>query len=119
MPNAKQHAIVGAAVGAGAWYLYCLFTERPLDLGELLLAGGGGAVVGLLPDVFEPATHPNHRSTLHSYACAGLLSYGTKCLWENPAVGGDQKMQWTICCLSYLSHLIADGQTPKGLPLIC
>src|SRR5436853_182695 len=73
----------------------------PLDLGEILLAGSGGAVVGLLPDVFEPAIHPNHRSTLHSYACAGLLSYGTKCLWENPALGRDQKMQWTICCLSY------------------
>ena len=60
MPNAKQHAIVGAAVGVGAWYLYCRFSERPLDLGELLLAGGACALVGLLPDVFEPAIHPNH-----------------------------------------------------------
>jgi inner membrane protein len=118
MPNAKQHAIVGAAVGVGAWYLYCRFSERPLDLGELLLAGGACALVGLLPDVFEPAIHPNHRSTLHSYACAGLLSYGTKRVWENPILSRDQKMQWSVCVLGYLSHLIADGQTAKGLPLI-
>jgi inner membrane protein len=119
MPSAKQHAIVGAAVGVGAWYLYCRLTERPLDLGEFLLAGGACAVVGLLPDVFEPAIHPNHRSILHSYACAGLLGYGTKRVWENTTLSRDQKMQWSVCVLGYLSHLIADGQTAKGLPLIC
>jgi inner membrane protein len=119
MPNAKEHAIIGAAVGLGAWCLYCRFTERSLNLGDLLLAGCAGAVVGVLPDVFEPAIHPNHRSILHSYACGGLLSYGTKRVWENPTLNQDQKMQWTVCALSYLGHLVADGQTPKGLPLIC
>ena len=84
----------------------------------VLLAGGACAVVGLLPDVFEPAIHPNHRSILHSYMCAGLLSYGTKWVWENPTLDRDQKMHWSVCVLGYLSHLIADGQTPKGLPLI-
>jgi inner membrane protein len=119
MPNAKQHALVGAVVGVGAWFLYCRFTERVVDFGEFLVAGGAGAGIGLLPDIFEPAIHPNHRGILHSYACAGLLAYGTNRVWENPEVGRDQKMQWTICSLCYLSHLIADGQTPKGLPLIC
>lgn len=119
MPNAKQHALLGAAVGLGAWYLYCRLTERTLDFGEFLLAGGAGACVGLLPDLLEPAVHPNHRGILHSYASAGLLSYGTKRIWENPEISRDQKMQWTIGSLCYLSHLIADAQTPKGLPLIC
>jgi inner membrane protein len=119
MPNAKQHAILGAAVGLGAWYLYCRLTERPLDLGEFLLAGGAGAAFGLLPDLLEPAVNPHHRGLLHSYACAGLLSYGTKRVSENPTLHRDQKIQWTICSLSYLSHLLADGQTPMGLPLLC
>jgi inner membrane protein len=119
MPNAKEHAIIGTAVGLGAWYLYCRYIERPLDLGEFLLAGGVGAVVGLLPDALEPAVNPNHRGLVHSYACAGFLSYCTKRIWEDPALSRDQKMQWTICSLAYLSHLFADGQTPKGLPLIC
>ena len=118
MPNAKRHAAIGAAVGVGAWFLYCHFTQRGLDFGEFLLAGAAGAGVGLLPDVFEPALHPNHRGLLHSYTCAGFLGYGTKRVWENPALNSDQKIQWTICSLAYLSHLFADGQTPKGLPLL-
>lgn len=119
MPNAKQHAAIGAGVGLGAWFVYCRLTNREMKFWEFALAGSAGAGVALLPDLFEPAIHPNHRSWLHSYACAGLLGYGTKRVWENPALGREQKIQWTICCLSYLSHLVADGHTPKGLPLLC
>src|SRR5262249_7681570 len=111
MPNMKQHALLGAAIGLGAWYLYRRFTDRPLCMGEFLLVSGSGAIVGILPDVFEPAVHPNHRGLLHSYACAGLLSYGTQRIWKDPTLSRDQKMRWTICSVIYLSPLIADGQT--------
>ena len=119
MPNAKQHALIGAGVGLAGWFVYCRITQREMKWEEFALAGIGGAVVGLVPDLLEPAIHPNHRSWLHSYACAGLLGYWTKRAWENPALNQLQKAQLTICSLSYLSHLIADGNTAKGLPLLC
>lgn len=118
MPNSKEHAVIGAAVGIGAWFLYCRWTNRGFDFLEYLLAGGAGATVALLPDVFEPALHPNHRGLLHSYTFAGVLTYATKRVWENPTLSEKQKIQWSIGSLAYLSHLFADGQTPKGLPLI-
>jgi hypothetical protein len=42
---------------------------------ELLLATGVGMVVGLLPDLLEPALHPNHRQFFHSYAVTALLAH--------------------------------------------
>lgn len=118
MPKLKEHAVIGAAVGIGAWFLYCRWTNRRFDLLEYALAGGAGATVALLPDVFEPALHPNHRGVLHSYTFAGVLTCATKRVWENPALSNDQKIKWSIGSLAYVSHLFADGQTPRGLPLI-
>lgn len=84
-------------------------------------AGGLAAATARLPDIIEPAFHPNHRQFFHSLGFAGLVGYGIFRLYEwetedeleiilriaGMAIGG-----------SYLIHLLCDSTTPKGLPII-
>lgn len=66
MPNHDEHLIWGAVAGAG----YCLLSSsvcgRETSLAELIGAALSGAITSKLPDLLEPAIHPNHRSTFHS-----------------------------------------------------
>src|ERR1700736_2048406 len=55
-----------AAVATTA--LYCKLVDRPVEVGEVLLSAGVGIIDGLLPDLLEPAIHPNHRPFFHRYA---------------------------------------------------
>ena len=131
MPNLKQHLTAGALVGGGAnlaWQIVKLAdspeppngfweTVNRIDFLELAAFALGGAAVAALPDILEPATNPNHRALFHSLGCAGAIGY---------AVFGRHTQEWSpeprmavrIATLSYLSHLILDGGTPKGLPII-
>lgn len=123
--------MVGAAVGGGAnlaWQLCKILDEpnRPKDFWELLdridflqiaAFALGGAVCGALPDMIEPATNPNHRAAFHSVAFGSVLSYAafgkhTKKLLP------EQRHILQVAALSYLSHLLLDGQTPKSLPFV-
>ena len=131
MPNFKKHITVGAAVGSGAnlfWQL-CKILDAPnrpqnfwelcsrIDLFEVAAFGAIGAGCAALPDMIEPATSPNHRAAFHSITCAGAVLYGafgkhTKNLLP------DQKHFLSVVALTYLSHLVLDNETPKGLPLL-
>ena len=74
-----------------------------------------------LPDVLEPANHPNHRQFFHSMAFASLLSYGMIKLkeWETHDEHEQNiKDSLLITGSSYLVHLGMDSLTPKGLPII-
>ena len=130
MPNAKQHAIIGAAVAGGL----CLATElltayltkdesdprsilQRVSWGNVAAFAAVGGAIALLPDILEPAVSPHHRQFFHSLAMIGLTGYG---------ILGEHTKQWsprsrndaTICAAAYLSHLMADGLTPKGLPWV-
>ena len=122
MPNAKQHFIIGAATGALVNALVQMFEiksepERKFDWGELLLCSGVGGLAALVPDILEPATTPNHRLFFHSVLCAGLVAY---------ACSGKHTSRWArvtkifvlVAGAGYLSHLIADAQTPKSIPFL-
>ena len=131
MPNFKKHVIVGAAVAGSANLIYQLarlYTspQRPATLWDALeqvkwgrvavFAAAGGAIASL-PDLLEPASHPNHRALFHSVCCGGAVTYGAF---------GDHSEDWPedqrhavrVGALSYLSHLFLDAGTPKSLPLI-
>ena len=62
--------------------------SREVERGEATawpLAGGGlAALLTKLPDVLEPAVHPNHRQFFHSVAFAALVATGWKALhgWQ-------------------------------------
>jgi|SRR5579863_293195 len=116
MANAKEHAMIGAGVGALGWFLYCKVVDRPIKFGELVAAGGVGMVGRLLPDLLEPALHPNHRQFFHSLAASALLVKANHHLWQSRLVPAEARGAVHLLSLGYLSHLAADGQTPKGLP---
>src|SRR4051812_48059741 len=83
MPNFKTHALVGVGVAVTLNVVKqsaqrVTDPTREFDLGELLAWGAVGLVISSLPDILEPATHPNHRSTCHSFAIAALILYAIK-----------------------------------------
>jgi len=107
-------AIVGALVGF-IDYLTKLDNQndKELDFLELILwvvsCGLVGSLSARLPDILEPATNPNHRKFFHSILL--LLTSGTGTLTLTNSL-------IKAFCAGYVSHLIADLTTPKGLPLI-
>jgi inner membrane protein len=93
---------------------------RPVD-GSAFAMGAAAALLPSLPDLLEPAVHPNHRRFFHSVTFAAAVTYSmrraykweTQEPWERLArlavlVGGS----------AYLAHLVRDAFTAKSLPLI-
>src|SRR5689334_19934612 len=129
MANAKQHFIVGAMITGAACLLLDATSEdefsetgkrsfwEKLDFGRVLGFSLIGGAIALLADIFEPATSPNHRKFFHSFAFIGVLfwlafgSHTTKCSKE-------ERCDWFLCVLAYLSHLVLDLMTKRGLPFI-
>ncbi len=119
MSNGTTHQITAAAaVGIG-----CLVaerdqeckTEKPL-IGAIFAAGFTN-----LPDILEPATHPNHRQFFHGVAFAAMLGVAAHKVYcwktDNPT---DETVRFLllVCASAYFIHLLLDAGTPKSLPLI-
>jgi membrane-bound metal-dependent hydrolase YbcI (DUF457 family) len=114
--------MIGAATGAAANILKQLIQmeldpSRNFNWAELALFTAGGGLIGLLADGIEPATTPNHRGFFHSVAFGSATLYATH---------GEHTKSWdpevraalrnsSYC---YVSHLVADATTPKGIRLI-
>lgn len=92
---------------------------RPVFATSLAM-GLASACFPSLPDVLEPALHPNHRKFFHSLAFAGLLGYGVYHLygWQ-PEDAWHQLVRAAGLVLgaAYLAHLARDAFTAKSLPL--
>lgn len=119
MSSGRVHQIAAFAAGC-AVAVHAQSQGREPVLG-VLLSGGWSALATKLPDLLEPAEHPNHRQFFHSAAFAllvGKLSYEAYC-WI-PA--NDRERVWRELMLlgggAYLLHLVLDSSTPKGIPLI-
>jgi len=119
MPNAVAHR-VGAALALAIAAAHeeqkrCIQTTKPLA------AAVAGAMLGTLPDILEPALHPNHREFFHSLACAGLIGLGIyhAYRWE-PTTDGEEVMRFLLLAAggAFLTHLAMDALTSKGLPLL-
>lgn len=125
MANRDDHAAAGFFLGA----LVGLLTANPKNGAEAFAAGALGALAGVAgagtPDVLEPAFHPNHRSTAHSLTVGAGVTYATV---RAVRTGIDQPMDDVGSRLArstaaaygvgYASHLLLDGGTPKGLPVL-
>ena len=107
--------ICGGIVGvAPAWLSVRAVGER-MTLADGVKAGLIGAVSGVLPDIMEPPTSPQHRSLFHSYAAGAGGAYAIYKLRQLPIAPETEKV--VLAALSgYASHLILDSQTPSGLP---
>ena len=119
MPSAVAHRL-GAAVTIGGLSVYAERKNGENTVAPLAHAAAAAAL-GTLPDVIEPACHPNHRRFFHSLAFAGLLGYGLYRLYQWKTEDEFQefiKLLGLIAGGAYLVHLAMDATTTKSLPVI-
>lgn len=118
MANFGTHAAVGAGVGLGVYALFKYVKKEPWTWEDALGSAGLGLMTASLPDALEPALHPDHRALAHSIAALLSAIYGTKRLLDAPSVDGQTKVAGTVAAAGFVSHLLLDAGTPKGLPLL-
>lgn len=85
------------------------------------MGGVFGALLGTLPDILEPADHPNHRQFFHGLLFAAILGYlGYKLYKWKPEEPWQEvvRMVGMIAIGAYLIHLAMDASTPKSLPVV-
>ncbi len=122
MPCSKTHFMVGAGVGAGLNILKqstqkVVNPNYQFDVLETMAWAGVGGVIACLPDMLEPALHPNHRSTCHSMAVVIFLLHVVLGK-HNREFTSEQRQGLQLIGYPYLSHLLLDALTKKSLPWI-
>lgn len=135
MPNGTTHRAAG---GWGAVFTYLMIqnnseVKEEIDLGEILFSTFVGTATSRIPDILEPPLNPNHRAFFHSLAFGGIVSFVGVRAWkdlqvkrnERKVLGIEQMSVSEIIDIilligsaSVLLHLLMDGFTPKGLPLL-
>ena len=141
MPNRAEHQGIAPTFQA----VVEVFRKPALHwrdrLPDLAGAAAGATFGGTLPDLLEPATSPNHRQFAHgvlpatAVACFARrqIKEGVEALYrwaeEAPVSGVEdgELPRWMRFAIAgfcravstgYISHLVADATTPRGLPLI-
>lgn len=118
MPNAKIHMFVDLGVGMTSSLLHR--SKHPVSH-HTVIAPVVGAFMGRLPDILEPLFHPNHRQFFHGVKVLTLLSTGLIKVYQwGPDESFEKFVRGVILIggIAYLSHLMLDASTPKGLPLL-
>lgn len=119
--NGSGHKILGAVAGASIGLARVVVDDNHKGFGDrvvVAVAAIGGVLGGMLPDILEPATSPNHRGVAHSWVVLLGLGILGVLLWRNrDRVNLAQAFRDGLVA-GYCSHLIADSVTPKALPLI-
>jgi hypothetical protein len=131
MPNRDEHIKKGGwttAITLGFMNILSQAERKRQDssyqFNFLELAGvgavgyGTGAIAAQLPDILEPSIHPGHRNFFHSVGFGTLAILGTKKLNDNPAIPEGLKLVMNSAAVGYVSHLVLDGNTPAGLPIV-
>jgi membrane-bound metal-dependent hydrolase YbcI (DUF457 family) len=117
MPNAKAHFLGGIAAGVATGLLT---DDKSGVIPRTALATLASSAGAKLPDLLEPAIHPNHRAKFHSLMTLAVVGYGTKQFFEwRPTDPLERAIRIVLLGLSggYTSHLFMDMGTPKSLPL--
>jgi membrane-bound metal-dependent hydrolase YbcI (DUF457 family) len=118
MARKEAHALVGALAGGVS---YCLVKDKlgeDTSFLEFGLAILWGAILGMLPDLLEPANDPNHRGAMHSAAALTACVCLGKGMLEGRDVASWKKTWSVVACSAYASHLLVDGVSPRSLPLL-
>lgn len=120
MACATEHAQFNFASVALACAMVRHREGRPADATPFAM-GAAAACLPSLPDVLEPALHPNHRKFFHSAVVYAALGYGLHRLYRWEAQDDTQRLLRIVGLVTgaaYLAHLTRDAFTAKSLPLI-
>ena len=118
MANFKTHSLFGKGMGALGYFLWKKIRKEPINLGGLLGASMGAGLIAVLPDILEPAIHPNHRALFHSLVAGVIIEEIARRKLKSPYISPNEKIFWLIFALGYGSHLFLDALTKKGLPIL-
>lgn len=119
MACAQTHQLAAAAVVGS----YC-FSQEGGKKERSIKPVAGALLAGYLtklPDVLEPAVHPNHRQFFHSLAFAGVLGVAAYKIhqWEPESPAGEvARFAMLVGAAAYFIHLAIDAGTSKSLPLL-
>ena len=121
MANCKQHLCIGVAAGALTYIVMTHRCDRQFDAAELFGCTVVSALAALVPDVLAPALTPNHRGLAHSIATGSALARIAHAHCDHREVQSSdfEKIVFVCAFAGYVSHLVADGLTPRSLPLLC
>jgi len=136
--NRVAHENTGIICGAAASLGLAYQDDRADLLLEILGGLLGGWLGGRLPDLLEPATHPDHRAIFHSLTVGG--GGNAAAISKVPQWQADLRARARECTAAgdhwgallmnllvgvvaglpagYVSHLVLDSTTPKSLPIL-
>lgn len=89
--------------------------------GTPLAMGVAAALMPSLPDLLEPALHPNHRKFFHSVTFVLLIAQGMRHAYKWETQNEWERIARALMLAggaAYLAHLARDAFTSKSLPLI-
>lgn len=148
MSNRKEHIIFGIGLSLGVVVLTKVLEQKEFTLPELLGLILGSYTGSRLPDILEPAHHPNHRKIFHSVTVLSGVVASTPAMFKfadgQLEIAQQKRKQGLVaksteekdsdllsvwvhefisgfsrtCLTGYASHLILDSTTPKSLPIL-
>ena len=119
MADAKTHALIAGVAGVAAYAVYCRRNAQEVRFLDAVASGLVAVAGGLAPDLIEPANNPNHRRLFHSLAAGTALIQGNNQVQANDRVPDSAKLILILLVVGYVSHLLVDALTSKGLPVLC
>lgn len=119
MACAPTHSAANLCIVAAAAYVVQPADRR--DHAACATAGVAAACMPSLPDLLEPAVHPNHRQFFHSVTFAGLIGVGIYRAYRWQPENDWEKLARAAILVTgaaYLAHLLVDATTAKSLPMV-
>jgi len=118
MANKMTHAAIGALIAFTGYGLYKYIKEESMSLEEIVVSLIVGGLFGLVPDIIEPATSPNHRAFFHSILMLIMLVFVNYEFWRIENFSDTLKLIILAASIGYGSHILTDSTTEKRVPLI-
>jgi len=116
--NSDEHGMIGALIALIARLSYRQKRGEAMSVADVIGSFFVGWLSGKAPDMLEPATGPSHRGLFHSIVLLWLLKQGYSKTKGSLNIDDMQKQLITEGTSAYISHLIIDSQSKKGLPFL-
>jgi membrane-bound metal-dependent hydrolase YbcI (DUF457 family) len=118
MPLTNLHAVVGGLAGASFYAVERTFSDKEIVRDDAIAHFMFGALAGSLPDILEPPLHRRHRRFFHSYFTLGATALALASIDDLKDASRENKLMLKAMLSAYMTHLLLDSTTPKGLPAI-